>query len=88
MTETRSLIWFIIRDGQYDLTDEERIKVLALLQEEVIATCQCQNEVLYPWEKEKQSCDDIGREPVDSVIGHIETIKAIEKQIVKYEIIK
>jgi len=88
LSETRSLIWFAVNDGQYDLTDEERAEVLALLQTEVTAARDCQNEVLYPQEKTKLSCDDIYQEPMDSVVGHIKTMKDIEGKVTEYEINK
>jgi len=80
LAETRSLIWFAVRDGQYDLKDQERIKILELLQEEVTAACKCQNEVLYPKEEPKSSCDDICLELVDSVVAYIETMKNVEEK--------
>ena len=87
LAETRSLIWFAVRDGQYDLTNQERIEILGLLQEEVTAACKCQNEVLYPWdEQEKPSCDDIGQEPGDSVVEYIKIMKAVDEEIARYEI--
>lgn len=56
LANTRSLIWFAVRDRRYDLTDEERTEVLALLQEEVTAAYKCQNDVLYPENEPKPSC--------------------------------
>jgi hypothetical protein len=50
-------------DSNYDLTDEERTEVLALLRQEIRAASECQNEVLYPQDATKLSCDeDKGRE--------------------------
>lgn len=86
LEKTRSLIWFVIRDGQYDLTDKERTEVLSLLQEEVTAACKCKNDVLYPWEKEEPSCRNVCQEPVDSVVGYIETMKTVEERTAGYEI--
>jgi hypothetical protein len=80
LAETRSLIWFAVRDGRYDLTKEEYIEILALLQEEVTAAYKCHNEVLYPEEEPKSSCDDICQEPVDSVVAYIETMKLVEEK--------
>jgi len=89
LADTRSLIWFAVRDGQYDLTDEECTEVLTLLQEEVTAACNCQNDVLYPEEEPKPSCcEDKHQEPIDSVVGYIKTMKTVEKKIVEYEILK
>ncbi len=48
LAETRSLIWFSVRDGRYELTDQDRTEVLALLQEAVSAAFKCQDEILYP----------------------------------------
>lgn len=71
LENTRSLIWFAVRDGQYDLTDEDRIDVLALLQKEVTVACMCQNAVLYPEKLLKQSCDK------DKYQNEIEIVSAI-----------
>jgi len=85
LAETRSLAWFAVRDGKYDLIDEERADVLVLLQEEVTAACQCQNEVLYPQDEQKPSCDDICQESLDNLVGYIETMKAAEERIKEYK---
>ncbi len=81
LANTRSLIWFAVRDGKYDLTDEERAEVLFLLQKEVTSACQCQNVMLYPADNPKPSYDDICREPVNNVVEYIKTMMAIEKVI-------
>ena len=47
LTETRSLIWFAVNDGKFNLTDEQRTEVLDLLQQEVIAATNCFNDLLY-----------------------------------------
>lgn len=80
LAETKSLIWFALRDGQYDLKDQERIEILGLLQEEVTAACKCQNEVLYPEEEPKSSCDDRCQELADRVVAYIETMKLVEEK--------
>jgi len=87
LAETRSLIWFTVRDGQYDLTSQERIEILGLLQEEVTAACQCQNDDMYPLdEQEKSSCDeDISKTADERIVGYINTIKAVEERIGEYE---
>jgi len=58
LAETRSLIWFAVRDGKYDLTGENKADILLLLQEEVAAACQCQNEVLCSHGEHNSSCDE------------------------------
>ena len=89
LESTRSLIWFAIRDGQYDLTDEECAEVLVLLQEEITAACNCQNDELSPLDEQtKPSCDDICQEQINSVIKNIETMKTVEEKVSKYEICK
>jgi hypothetical protein len=89
LAETKSLIWFAVRDGQYDLKDQERIDILALLQEEVTAACKCQNEVLYPKEEPKPSCcTDKYQEMTDTIVGHITTMKVVEEMITEHENIK
>jgi len=75
LANTRSLVWFAVRDGKYDLTDEECAEVLVLLQKEVTAACKCQNDELKP------SCDDRCQESVNDVTRYIETMKNIEKRL-------
>ena len=89
LAETRSLIWFAVRDGKYDLTDKARTEVLALLQKEVTASCKCQNEVLYPQQEQELSCDeDKCQKSVGVIVEKIETMKALEERIAEYEIVK
>ena len=88
LAETRSLIWFAVRDGRYDLTDEERTEVLSLLQKEVTAACKCQNNYFYPQEELKSSCDDICQGQADRAVAYIETMKLVEGRISVYEIRK
>lgn len=84
LANTRSLIWFAVRNGKYELTDEERAEVLVLLQREVDAACQCQNDELYPADEFKPPCDDVCQEPADSVVGYIEIMYEAEKEINNY----
>ena len=85
LANTRTLIWFAVRDGEYDLTNEERADILSLLQEEVTATCQCQNDVMHSlYEQEKPSCGDKNAD--EKIIEHIEIMKTIEERIARYEI--
>jgi hypothetical protein len=86
LAETRSLIWFAVRNGKYNLTDEDRVEVLALLQEEVTAAYKCQNDVLYPADEQNLSCNDRCQEPVDSVVGYIKTMKVVEERVTGYDI--
>jgi len=84
LAETRSLIWFTVRDGRYDLTVEEQSEVLALLQEEVTAACQCQNKELYPQDEPKPShCENKWQKPTDSVIQDIEIMRVIEEKLLQ-----
>lgn len=85
LENTRSLIWFAVKDGQYDLADDEHAKVLVLLQEEVTAACKCQNEVLSPQDVIKSSCDK--KEYQQLINDEIELISAIyecEKALFEY----
>lgn len=92
LTETRSLIWFGIRNGQYDLTDKERSEVLALLQKQVIASSICQENVLHQPYKEEQFCDPDDRKEdkwyqwVDIITENIKAITSVEEKIAEYEI--
>ncbi|MHC4694291.1 MAG: hypothetical protein ACYS67_16250, partial [Planctomycetota bacterium] len=81
LAETKSLIWFAVRDGKYDLTDEERAEVLALLQEEVTAAFKLQNDNLSPEDKPKSLCceDKFQNEAVRVFI-----IYECEKALVEY----
>ena len=83
LAETRSLIWFAVRDDKYDLTEKEWAEVLALLQEEVTAACNCQNDVLYPSDElEKSSCDKDSCKMMEAkIVGYIETIRKVEKTL-------
>ena len=58
------------------------------LQEEVTAACQCQNDEMYPLDKqEKPSCDeDISKTADERIVGYINTMKAVEEGIMDYEI--
>jgi nitrogen fixation-related uncharacterized protein len=86
LAETRSLIWFAVRNGQYDLTDEERTEVLALLQEEVMVACKCQNEVLYPQDEQNLFCDeDKCSRSTNDEIELISIIYEHEKALIEYD---
>jgi ferric-dicitrate binding protein FerR (iron transport regulator) len=85
LVETRSLIWFTVRDGKYDLTDEERAEVLALLQKEITAACKCKNYVLYPQKEPKSSSgEDKCRESINDKTKLISIIYEGEKTLVRY----
>ena len=85
LAKTRSLIWFAVRDGQYDLTDQERIEILGLLQEEVTTACKCQNEVLYPPDEQKPSCGENNCQGLNNdEIKLISIIYECEKTLGKY----
>ena len=88
LAETRSSFCLAAKDSKYDLTGEKRKEALPLLQEEVTVACNRQNNASYPKEEPQPPCDDICQEPVDSVVGYIETMEAIEERIVEYEIRK
>jgi len=89
LAETRSLIWFAVNVGKFKLTDEQRVKVLDLLQQEVIAATNCSNNLLYPEdEKKKPLCGDVCETPEMKMAGYIEMIKTIEEKIMEYEICK
>ena len=89
LTETRSLIWFAVDNGKFKLTDEQRDKVLDLLQQEVIAATNCFNDLLYPEdEKKKPLCGGVCKTPEMKMAGYVEMIKAIEERIVEYAILK
>ena len=88
IANTRSLIWFAVTDGKYDLTDQERDEVAVLLQEEVAAACECQHDALYSWETTKPSCDNACQAPRAGTIAYIEAIQAAEERIAEHEICK
>jgi len=82
LENTRSLVWFAVRDSKYDLANEERGEVLALLQKEVTATYKCQNDVLYSQEKPKPSCgEDKCQGLINNEIELISIIYECEKAI-------
>jgi hypothetical protein len=88
LTATRSLIWFAVKEGKFNLTDNRRTEVLDLLQQEVIAATNCSNVLLYPkYEKKKSLCDDDLCEVAETkIIGCIEMIKVVEEKVQEYEI--
>ena len=94
LTETRSLLWFAVRDGQYDLTDEERAEVLALLQKQVSAASICQENALHQPYKKELFCDpEICKEDkwykwADVITKIIKAITNVEEKIAEYEICK
>ncbi len=61
---------------------------MGLLQDEVMAACNCQNSVLYTADEQKRpSCgEDKCRKPLDWIVGYLKTMKAIEESIAEYEI--
>jgi len=88
LTETRSLIWFAVNAGEFNLTDEQRVKVLDLLQQEVTTATNCCNDLLYPEdEKKKPLCGDKCETPETNTVGYIEMIYSLEKEIVMYGIV-
>ena len=94
LTETRSLIWFAVRDGQYDLTDKERAEVLDLLQREVTAANRCQENALHQPSTKKQLCDpEICKENnwykwADVITEDIKAITSVEEKIAEYDLDK
>lgn len=89
LAQTRSLIWFTVKDGKFALIDHEYIEILRLLQEEVTVACECQNDVMYFTDKPKRSCcEKKSQETLDDVISNIKKIKAIEERMSKYEMNK
>ena len=88
LSETRSLIWFAVRNGKYDLTDEERTEILVLLQEEVTAACKCQNDILYPQDEPNLSCDeDKYQGLMDEEVRLVSVIYECEKILAEYILI-
>ena len=94
LANTRSLIWFAVNDGKYDLTDKEYTEVLALLQSQVNAASICQDNVLYQSFKNKQACDlEVCRQDkwyqwVDIITKNIKAIASAEEKIAEYKIDK
>jgi len=92
LAETRSLLWFAVRDGKYDLTDKERAEVLALLHKQVQAASICRENALHQPYKKKQLCDPDARkedewyEWADVIAKNIEEIISVEGKVKEYEI--
>jgi len=92
LTETRSLLWFAVRDGHYDLADKERAEVLALLQREVNAASICQGNALHQPYKNEQICDPVTCKEdkwykwADVITKNIKAITSVEEKIAEYEI--
>ncbi len=85
LVETKSLIWFAINAGKFNLTDNQRVVILDLLQQEVTAASNCSNDLWYPADEQKKPfCNEDSRETAGTkIIGHIETIKMVEEEVVK-----
>jgi len=88
LAETRSLLWFAVKAGAYDLTQNQRTEILTLLQQQVTAAYKCQNDALYPPDESELSCEDVCPASVDRIIEHIQTMKALEERLTEYEISK
>ena len=89
LIETRSLIWFAVKNGVYDLTDQEQAEILDLLQKEVDAACISENLIrkLYRTDTPKQlCCHDEYQQLIDKLAENIEAISSLEKEIAEYEI--
>ena len=92
LTETKSLLWFAVSDGQYDLTAKERAEVLTLLQSEVNAAGICRENALHQPYKNKLLCDpEICKEEkwckwADAITENIKAIISAEEKIAEYEL--
>ena len=85
LAETRSLIWFAVKESKYNLTDKERTEVLTLLQEEVVAAFKYQNDALYLTDKQKASCcDDKCQGLISDKIELVFVIYNCEKILAEY----
>jgi len=87
IAETRSLIWFAINTGKLNLTNTQRTEVSDLLQQEIAAACDCQNEIFYPSDEFKNLYCNKGQGN-EKIIEYIKTIQTIETRIPEYEIHK
>jgi len=85
IAETRSLIWFAVRDGKSSLTETQRTEVLNLLQQEVIAACNCQYKILYFEDEQKVFCDKA--QSTEEITEYIRTMKIIKEKFSCYDII-
>ena len=92
LANTRSLIWFAVKDGKYNLTGKGRSEVLILLQSQVNGASVCRDNALYQLDKNKQTCDpeeykqDKWYQWVDVIKRNITTITTAEEKIAKYEL--
>ncbi len=85
LTETRSLIWFAIDAGEFNLTGEQQVEILDLLQQEVNTATNCSNNLLYLQDEKKKSlCGDVCETVKMKKVGYIEIISFIEERIVEY----
>jgi hypothetical protein len=88
--ETRSLIWFMFRDGKTSIPESLQTEVLDLLQQEVTTTCRYKNDLLLLMgTQQKVSCDDnIYTRFTINIRGYIKTIKTTEEKLAQYKISK
>jgi hypothetical protein len=85
LVETRTLIWFAVRDSEYDLTDDERAVVLSLLEDEITVARECQNEALFAEYDAASLCTDGAVQGcTDRVRGYVERLSEIEKNLGEY----
>jgi hypothetical protein len=86
LAETRTLMWFAVKNGQFNLTAAQRNEVLDLLNREINAAWSCQNNILYMSAEFKMSpCNKNNCDISNAAIQYIETIKMTEQKIATVE---
>lgn len=89
LVETRSLIWFSIKNDNYNLIDKERDEILDLLQKEVNAANICKENTLHV-PQNRVSCNSEANSQysqwIDIIASNVKTIVDVEKEFSKYEI--
>jgi hypothetical protein len=86
LAETRTLMWLAVKNGQFNLTAAQRNEVLGLLNREINAAWNCQNNMLYASDESKISpCNKNNCDISNATIQFIESIKTAEEKIAVFE---
>jgi len=91
LIETRSLIWFAVKNGAYSLTEQQQVNILDTIQRQVDAACASEGLIrkLYKTDPPAQLCSQLEyQQLIDKLGENIESMALFEKEIAEYEICK
>jgi len=86
LAETRSLIWFAVNDRKFHLADNQRTKVLNLLQQEITTAYICRNDLIFIFDKPEEALcgENVQKNSNIKMIDGIRAMKAIEEKIAEF----